>query len=120
MAEARDYQDDLSITNDAQVWRRVPDTRIVVDDDTGERRPSSQAFNDDDHADPMSVYLADTVQRSNRSPESILESFPGYGLVAVTAGHIRDCQLGIFRSPTAKDLRMRRSLAPRHAKCVRL
>jgi hypothetical protein len=108
VSEAQDYQDDLTIVNDAELWRRIPNTRIIVDDDSGERRPSSQAFNDDDDGDPMSVYLAEVVLLANRSPESLLESFVGYGLAAITAGHARECQQGVFRAPTADE--------PAHAK----
>ncbi len=93
------YSDDLSIPDDAVLWRRVTPEQCVKDTSSGEYRPSSAAFKDHPDGSPMSVLLADEVEASGRSAESVLAAYKGYGLVAFTAGLVRELGLGIVRSP---------------------
>lgn len=42
-----DYRDDPTISDDADLWRRIPPWHIVSDENIGVMRPSSAAFEDD-------------------------------------------------------------------------
>jgi len=96
------YRDDPTISNEAELLRRIPRWHIVSDDNTNERRPSSAAF-DNDKDGPMSVTLADELKRGGRSLESALAGHTGFALASITAGLVRECQQGIVRDPTPDE-----------------
>lgn len=97
------YSDDVSISNDTQLWRRVAPQHIVPDENTGRRRPSSAAFGDHPNGSPMSVMIGDTVMQSGRGPNDVLVGYPGYGLASFTAGLARTCGQGVARDPTPNE-----------------
>jgi hypothetical protein len=90
-----DYRDDPTISDDAELWRRIPPWHIFSDENIGGIRPSSAAFEDDPDGEPMSVYLADEC----RDPHIALAGHEGFGLVAITARLARECKQAIVRQP---------------------
>jgi len=84
--------DDPSISDDALFWRRVHPDHIVLDENLGRQRPSSQEFRDDE----LSVILAEP----GRQPATALEAHPGRFLVAIGAHELRQRGLAITRDPT--------------------
>lgn len=47
----------------------------------------------------MSIVLGDGLREANRDPETVVQSYPGYGLVAIQAGEARAQEQRILRSP---------------------
>lgn len=93
-------EDDPSIPDSEDLWRRItPDW--IVDGQDGPR-VTSQAFqNGDDGA--MSVHLSSVAAKIGRTPESILQQYPGYSLARLTAGDARAVNQGVKPDPTEAD-----------------
>lgn len=91
------YVDDPTIADADDLWRRVPTSQVVKDDNSGQLRPSSACF-DDSSDSPMSVLLAreDTVER-------VHSKYPADLLAALTAGLVRARNQGVCRDPTPDD-----------------
>lgn len=100
MTPGGSWQDDPTIADDALLWRRIRPDWIVVDENTGRYRPSSQSFHDSRGGHPMSVYLAETAQR----PEVVLAGHGGYGLAGFTAGLAGQMAQAVVRDPTPTEL----------------
>lgn len=92
-------EDDASIADEDQLWRRIPPSFIVPDKNTGDLRPSSQAFNDSSDGHPMSVYVAALVVASGRSAEDLLGAYIGFSMVRFEVGLARSLKLGVTREP---------------------
>lgn len=90
-----DFQDDPSIPNDTEVWRRITPRWIKFDPAQGRRRPSSEAFQDSRDRTPLSVFLAAELS----GPDEALEGHDGYCLAALNVGFIRTLGLGVSRHP---------------------
>ncbi len=73
---AATYTDDLSIVNDEELWRRIPEVWVIEDRVAGGIRIASAAFDDHPNGTPMSVLLGTVVRESGRTPESVL--MPSY------------------------------------------
>lgn len=87
------YEDDQSIADDEQLYRRIPEWHW--DGCPGDScRPSSAAFYDDPDGQPMSVDIA-----SLSTPESVLEGHDRFALVAFTAQLARSSQLIVVPLP---------------------
>lgn len=88
--------DDPSIENDEIVYRRIPNVAqsafMVVDEGTGERRPSTAIFRPDE--DGVSVYR-DSILRSYNLDENALIRDPRNGVLSLTVGEIRAEKLGV-------------------------
>jgi hypothetical protein len=83
------------LPDDAILWRRVQPTQVKRSG-TG-LTPQSGVFRGG-NAD-MSLHVA-----ANANRKKILEDYPGYGIVAVTAGQLRAVAgLTVFRSPEPHD-----------------
>src|SRR5437763_8809051 len=95
----REYQDDPTIPDEAELWRRIPHTQICFDANLGRQRPESWAFSDDPDGEPMSVALADIAV----NPQAALAGLQGFALASITAGLARECQQFIVRDPTPED-----------------
>ena len=67
-----EYHDDLSISDNDFVWRRIPPLHIVRDDKGG-CHISSAAFSDDRDGDPMSVHLESIVMKNNWTEQDLFE-----------------------------------------------
>jgi hypothetical protein len=97
--ENGEYRDDPAILDEADLWRRIPPKHFVKDDNLGQVRPSSAAFENHPNGSPMSVVLADAVIASSRAPDAVLTGHEGFALAAITAGLARECEQGIAREP---------------------
>jgi hypothetical protein len=95
----RHPDDDATIPDDSDLWRRIHPDWIVYDENLKAWRLSSQAFNDDSEGGPMSVVLAPEVLASGRTPIDILARFRGYGSAAVRAALARELNQGVKRDP---------------------
>jgi hypothetical protein len=91
--------DDLTIANAADLWRRIFPRWWILDEDSGTRRLSSQAFEDSKDKSPMSV----TIAAECAGQALVLAKYPGYGLAVFTAGQARLCGQILQRNPTADD-----------------
>jgi hypothetical protein len=94
-----DYQDDPTIPDDADLWRRIPRWHLVNDESIGQIRPSSAAFEDHPDGSPMSVVLG----AESRGAESVLAGYPGFALASIKAGLARECQQGVARDPLPEE-----------------
>lgn len=102
MADAG-YADDFTISNEAELRRRVSPRHFVKDENLGMVRPSSAAFDDHPDGSPMSVYLADMLDEMGRDPDAVLACHTGYALASITAGLAREYQQGVARDPLPED-----------------
>ena len=95
--------DDLTISDEDRLFRRVPPEWVVCDDN---RRPiavSSAAFSNSSDGSGMSVSIESVMTRKNLSEQDILREYEGFGLVAITAGLAREKGQGIVKKPTDRD-----------------
>lgn len=90
--ELSESSDDATIPDSAALWRRIHPDWVRNDAESGEPRPSTQAFQD--HGPAMSVYIADLSIEAE-----VMRGFDGYSLAAITAELARSCQLRIERVP---------------------
>ena len=88
--------DDLSISNDSVVVRRVALSEHIFDETIGRRRPSSQAFMQSGRDGLVSVYLL-----SETTYETVARAGSQRYLATLTVGVLRENGLGIIRSPGA-------------------
>jgi len=94
-----DYADDLTIADEAPLWRRIPPDWWVFDGNLGRVRPSSQAFSDHANGSPMSVVLGNEVLAEGRSSADVLAGHGGFCLASITAALAREKEQGIRRDP---------------------
>ncbi len=99
MVESDEYEDDLTITDDTDLWRRIPPWHLVEDQNTGTVRISKAAFEDHPNGSPMSVTLAAESLAIDRGPEVEIEGLEGFCLASVTAALARKLKQGIARRP---------------------
>jgi hypothetical protein len=98
-----DYSDDHTILDTVALYRRIPPQWVVLDENLGRVRPTSQAFQNSPNGTPMSVALSDVLFELGRTPESLLTGLEGFGLASITAGLARGCGQGIKRDPTPEE-----------------
>ena len=98
-----EFNDDLTITDDAALWRRIPSWHFVYDENLGRMRPSSAAFDNDGDDHPMSIVLAELVLVSGRNHTEILAGHIGFALAQFTAGLARSKQQGVQRDPLSDE-----------------
>lgn len=97
------YEDDKTIQDEAELWRRINPDWIVPDEKPPGLRVSSAAFNDSRDGTPLSVLLAEIVRHTGRTAQDIIAPFPGFSLASITAGVARAQRQGIARTPTTKE-----------------
>lgn len=97
------YGDDPTIANEAELWRRIPPRHFVFDENLGQVRPSSAAFDNHPDGSPMSVLLAGAVRAQSRAERDVLSGHDGFGLAAITAGLARRCDQGVAREPVPNE-----------------
>lgn len=97
------YSDDLSIPDQAVLWRRIPPWHFVFNANLQHWRPSSAAFDNDPDGNPMSVILAEAALEAGRTPVVVLSSHEGYGMAAIMAGFARACGQGVARDPVPEE-----------------
>jgi hypothetical protein len=95
----QEFTDDVSLSDEAELWRRVPPGHVIFDSNVGRKRPSKAAFDDHKDGSPMSVVLADLVLQSGRTPQHIVAGHYQFALAAFSAGLARSKQQGVARDP---------------------
>lgn len=95
--------DDPSISDDAELWRRIPPKWIVRDENRGRHRPTSAAFGNDRHGGPMSVFLAAIMSEAGRGPDDALTGHEGYFPAAFTAGFARSQAQSVVHDPLPEE-----------------
>lgn len=98
-----EYEDDLSILDNDELWRRILPRWIIFDKNLGRMRLTSQAFQDPRDGTPMSVLLADDLLKSGGTPDTALSGHAGYALASVTAGLCRERSQKVARAPTFEE-----------------
>ena len=93
------HEDDKSILDDAELWRRIPPLHVVEDKNRGGKRISSAAFEDHPDGTPMSVVLGQEVLAAGRDALSVIAGHDNFCLAHVTAGLARSLNQGIVRKP---------------------
>jgi len=96
-------EDDATIVDASELWRRIHPGWVVPDENTGGMRASSAAFDNSPDGSPTSVLLADIVRGTGRTPGDVIAEFDGYALSSITAGQARGCKQGIARDPLPSE-----------------
>lgn len=93
--------DDLSIADDEVLLRRIHPAWVTYNDDNPlQSRISSAAFQNYPNTDTMSVQLQSILHERGESAVNMLIGHDGYGIAAITAGHVRSCSQGVIRAAT--------------------
>jgi hypothetical protein len=92
-------QDDLTITNEERLFRRIHLSQIVKDDDTGRARVSSGAFTDKE----LSINIESVLIGNGEAVDTCLRNYRGHKLVCFTAGQARQLQQIVCRDPISPD-----------------
>lgn len=99
----RSFPDDPRVADHVRLLRRVPPWHFVPDDNLGGLRPSSAAFEDDRDGDPMSVYRRDVIELEGGEPSRVLANHPNFGLVSISAGHVRSTRQTVHPDPVPDE-----------------
>jgi hypothetical protein len=97
------YVDDVTISAEEPLLRRVRPGWIIPDHNRGRWRPSKAAFQNSDDGSPMSVHLASVLQAAGLPLTAALAGHDGYGLVSLTAGLVRSLGQIVVRDPLPND-----------------
>jgi hypothetical protein len=96
--------DPVAIPNETRLFRRISPSMIVYDSNLGERRPTSQNFQDSTDGTPMSVYAENLAKAHGESPEHFLQGrWSAWYLVAVTAGRMRELGQHVYPDSANQD-----------------
>jgi hypothetical protein len=90
-----DFNDDPSIADSTELWRRIHPSQIVFDGTLGRKRPSSASY--------KGVELSVVVSDSGRTPAEVLLKFPSHSLASILAGLARSKSQRLVRQPTADE-----------------
>ena len=88
--------DDLGISDDEIVLRRVHESFVVLDQNVHRKRPSTQAFKQGGADGLVSVYLS-----AETTPNSVAEEGPEPFLAFIKVGALRKQGLGLVRDPSS-------------------
>ena len=94
-----EYKDDPSISDEAELWRRIRPDQIVSDQNLGFDRSSSAAFNNSSDGSPMSVIIEEIMREFGKGTEDVLRGYKGFALAAITAGLARRNKQCVARDP---------------------
>ena len=97
------YDDDRSVEDHFELWRRIPPRHVILDKNTGELRPTSAAFDNDSDGEPMSILIAMVMTEFGLSSADALDGHPGYALASITAGTARECNQKVVRDPLEQE-----------------
>lgn len=103
ISSAMPLEDDKSISDDSQLWRRIPPWHIVDDKNLGRKRISKAAFEDHPGGSPMSVCLGNEVLAAGREPGSVIAGHEEFCLASISAGITRSLKQGIVRKPLDEE-----------------
>jgi len=84
--------DDVSIGDDERLLHRIRPDDVVVDSETGQRRPSSATFKSKSNI--ISVDLS-----SLTTPDKVLAGYPHHALVEIDVGTVRSLGCKVVRDP---------------------
>jgi hypothetical protein len=93
------YPDDVVISDEVDLLRRIPPWHFHADPNTSITRPSSAAFEDDEDGHPMSVYRSDVIEQTGRNPDRVLRGHENFALAAVRAGLVRSHAQTVHHDP---------------------
>ncbi len=95
------HQDDPTIADDDNLWRRVPigSNHILFDENLGRYRPTSAAFDDSPDGSSMSILIEQIVLQSGRTAQSTMVGHDSYALASITARLARTQNQAIVRDP---------------------
>lgn len=92
-------QDDLTITDEERLFRRIHLSQIVKDEDTGHARVSTGAFKDKE----LSINIESVLLGNGETTEACLRNHKGHKLVSFTAAKARQLQQIVCRDPESPD-----------------
>ena len=93
-----EHRDDLTITAETRILRRIPPGRswVQLDPESGDFQPTSGNFDNHDSGTGTSV----DIWEGDRTPENMLtDEHRGFGVVSLTVEEIRCQGLGVIRWP---------------------
>ena len=102
--------DDLTISDDDRLFRRVPPNLIVWNDNAGAPEVSSAAFFDSSDGTGMSVSVESVLRDEGLTERDVLRGYDGFVLVAIAARLVREQGQVIVKKPTDSD--------PAHAEVI--
>ena len=96
--------DPASIPDQTKLYRRINPHWTVFDRNRGERRPTSQNFQDSSDGTPMSVYAENLAVAHGESPSDFLRGrWTEWYLAAVTARRMRHLGQHVYPDPANQD-----------------
>src|SRR5580692_7930379 len=96
--------DPIAIPNETRLYRRISPHWTVYDRNRGERRPTSQNFQDSQDGTPMSVYAENIASESNEHPDDFLKDrWSTWHLAAVNAGRMRKLNQDVYPDLANQD-----------------
>jgi len=96
--------DATTIPNDARLYRRVNPVWVVYDKNKGERRPSSQNFQNSKDGSAMSVFAENIAIANGETPADFLRGrWSTWFLAAVTAGSMRELGQRVYLDTSNQD-----------------
>jgi hypothetical protein len=87
------------IPDHVRVFRCVDAEEGILIEADGSTRPKSSAFSDHRLDGAMSVYLEDEMLADGKTPQDLLDLWPGYRLCYHTVGEYRELGQVIVRQP---------------------
>jgi hypothetical protein len=97
-------EDDESIVDDSILYRRLPPDQLLDREDGPGKRAATNAFNDRRDSEGVSIYLRDVMHDLGLEVKDVVNGYgPGWGVAAVTAGHVRLQGMGIVRDADPPD-----------------
>jgi hypothetical protein len=96
--------DPVGIPDSTRLYRRINPDWIVYDSNSGERRPTSQNFQDSKDGSPMSVFAENVMIARGESPVDLLRGiWNEWFLVAIPAGWMRECGQEVYLDTANQD-----------------
>ena len=96
--------DDDSIQNNDALYRRIPNVQIVYNENLGESRPTSKAFQNESNQNAMSVSHAIKLVNNGRSPADLISKYPDSCLASITAGLARKYNQIVYFDEIDEDI----------------
>ena len=96
--------DDPSIADDVALWRRVHPAWVILDQNRGGRRLTSQAFQNYPDNDAFSVCISCDAEEIGAAPRDLLAGHDGYGVASFSVGVARELNQGVVRVPDDREL----------------
>ena len=93
------YLDDPEIADETRLFRRIPPSWLVRDEDTGFSRVSSAAFRDKE----LSIDIETVLILHGETAEHCLRNYPAYALVSLLARDGRNHQQIVCHNPQLEN-----------------